>query len=148
MTAGEGRDTSLFLSTTFTHFHRLSNIQTCIYIYLQTLHEIWLPSIFNPIACLSDRYSTRFTTFGNLHLIDYLLNVNFSCTGCFNNKCYCSTRFFGWNWQKIKQKISNILRLNINYLRTIHILHPRHIAIYYQKSKCIFIHYIEKKRRL
>ena len=96
MTAGEGRDTSSFLSTTFTHFHPLSNIQTCIYIYLQTLHEIWLPSIFNPIACLSDRYPTRFTTFGNLHLIYYLLNVNFSCIGCFNNKCYCSTRFFLW----------------------------------------------------
>ena len=29
----------------------------------------------------------------------------------------------GWNWQKIKQMLSNNLRLNFFYLKNIHILH-------------------------
>ena len=32
----------------------------------------------------------------------------------------------GWNWQKIKQMLSNTLRLNFCYLKIIHILHSRY----------------------
>ena len=31
-----------------------------------------------------------------------------------------------WNWHKTKQKLSTILRLNIRYLKIIHIIHPRY----------------------
>ena len=31
-----------------------------------------------------------------------------------------------WNWQKIKQMLSNTLRLNFRYLGIIYILHPRY----------------------
>ena len=41
------------------------------------------------------------------------------------------------NWQKIKQKLSNTLRLNFRYLKIIQFLHPHyHIKIirkYYKK---------------
>ena len=30
----------------------------------------------------------------------------------------------GWNWQKIKQKLSNTLRINFRFLTIIHFLHP------------------------
>ena len=32
----------------------------------------------------------------------------------------------GWNWQRIKQMLSNTLRLSFFYLKNIHILHPRY----------------------
>ena len=55
----------------------------------------------------------------------------------------------GWNWQKIKQKLSNTLRLNFDYLKIIHILHPRyrpkiivHTLKNKQKNKCFYIHEI------
>ena len=31
-----------------------------------------------------------------------------------------------WNWQKIKQKLSNTLRLNFCYLKIMHFVHPRY----------------------
>ena len=50
-----------------------------------------------------------------------------------------------WNWQKIKQMLSNTLRLNFCYLKVIHVLHPRFHSkiiedIYEnkQKNKCVF----------
>ena len=52
----------------------------------------------------------------------------------------------GWNWQKIKEMLSNTLRLNFCYLKTIHILHPHfhsktigHVLKNKQKNKCVFI---------
>ena len=55
----------------------------------------------------------------------------------------------GWNWQKIKQMLSNILRLNFCYLKIIHVLHPRYrpkitgrILKNKQKNKCVYIHSI------
>ena len=55
----------------------------------------------------------------------------------------------GSNWQKIKQMLSNNLRLNFCYLKIIHILHPRyhpkiigHILKKKQKNKCACIHTI------
>ena len=53
----------------------------------------------------------------------------------------------GWNWQKIKQMLSNTLRLNFWYLETIHIHHPGHHPNIIghtlknkQKNKCVCIH--------
>ena len=55
----------------------------------------------------------------------------------------------GWNWQKIKQMLSNTLRLNFCYLKIIHILHQRyhlkiigHILKNKQKNKCFCIDWI------
>ena len=55
----------------------------------------------------------------------------------------------GWNWQKIKQMLSNTPRLNFCYLKIIRILHQRyhakaigHILKNKQKSKCVCIHHI------
>ena len=55
----------------------------------------------------------------------------------------------GWNWQKIKQMLSNTLSLNFCYFKSIHILHPRyHPKIIWQilkskrKHKCVRIHEI------
>ena len=48
----------------------------------------------------------------------------------------------GWNWLKIKQMLSNTLRLNFCYLKIIYILHPKitvHILKNKQKSKCVCI---------
>ena len=52
----------------------------------------------------------------------------------------------GWNWQKIKQILSNTLRLNLCYLEIIHILHLhyhpeiiRHILEKKRKNKCVCI---------
>ena len=54
-----------------------------------------------------------------------------------------------WNWQKIKQMLSNTLRLNFCYFKIIHILHLRHhqkiigqILKNKQKHKCVRIHEI------
>ena len=53
------------------------------------------------------------------------------------------------NWQKIKQLLSNTLRLNFCYLKIIHILHPRYhpkiigdVLKNKQKKKCVCIHEI------
>ena len=49
---------------------------------------------------------------------------------------FISKTFIGWNWQKIKQMLSNTLRLNFCYLKIIHILHPRyHPKIMGHRSK-------------
>ena len=51
----------------------------------------------------------------------------------------------GWNWQKIKQMLSNTLRLNFCCLKIIHIFHPRYhpkIIGNKQKNKCVSIHEI------
>ena len=47
------------------------------------------------------------------------------------------------NWQKIKQKLSNTLRLKFRYLKIIHFLYPRYplniirdILMY--KKKCVY----------
>ena len=55
----------------------------------------------------------------------------------------------GWNWQKLKQKLSNTLRLNFCSPKTIHILHPpyhpktiRDILKNKQNNKCVCIHKI------
>ena len=55
----------------------------------------------------------------------------------------------GWNWQKVKQMLSNTLKLNFWYLKIIHILHERyhpkmidHILTNKHKSKCVCIHEI------
>ena len=52
----------------------------------------------------------------------------------------------GLNWQKMKQMLSNILRLNFSYLKIIHIFHSRyhpkiigHILKNKQKSKRLLI---------
>ena len=64
------------------------------------------------------------------------------------------TRFFlisnpGWNWFKIKQMLTNTLRLNFCYLKIIHILHPHyppkiigHILTNKQNNKCFCIYEI------
>ena len=51
------------------------------------------------------------------------------------------------NWQKVKQMLSNTLRLNFSYLKIIHILHPRyhrkikgHILKNKLKNKCVCIY--------
>ena len=53
------------------------------------------------------------------------------------------------NWQKIKQMLSNTLRLNFCYLKIIYILHPRnhrkitgHVLKNKRKNKCVCIHEI------
>ena len=53
----------------------------------------------------------------------------------------------GWNWQKIKQILSNTMRINFCYLKIFHILPPRchpkiigHILKNKQKNKYLFIH--------
>ena len=55
----------------------------------------------------------------------------------------------GRKWQKIKQMLSNTLRLNFDYLKINHILHPRyhpkvigHTLENKQKNKCACIHEI------
>ena len=55
----------------------------------------------------------------------------------------------GWNWQKIKQTLSNTLRLNFSYLKIIRILHPHyhpkiigHILKNKEKNKFVCIHEI------
>ena len=55
----------------------------------------------------------------------------------------------GSNWQNIKQVLSNSLRLNLFYLKIIHILHPRYppkiigqILKNKQKNKYVCIHEI------
>lgn len=65
---------------------------------------------------------------------------------------FISTTFISnasWNWQKIEQMQTNILRLNFFYLKMIHILHPsyhpkiiRRILKNMQKNKCDRIHEI------
>ena len=54
-----------------------------------------------------------------------------------------------WNWQKIKQMLNNTLKLNLCYLKTIHIVHQRyhpkeiwHILKNKQINKCVCIHEI------
>ena len=60
-----------------------------------------------------------------------------------------SKTFINWNWQKIKQMLSNTLRLNFWHPKTIGILHPRyhptitgHILKNKQKNKHVCIHEI------
>ena len=55
----------------------------------------------------------------------------------------------GWNWQKIKQMLSNTRRLNFCYLKIIHIFHPHyhpkivgHILKNKQKNKHVCFHEI------
>ena len=55
----------------------------------------------------------------------------------------------GWNWQKIKQMLSNTRRLNFCYLKIIHIFHPHyhpkiiwHIIKNKQKNKYVCFHEI------
>ena len=50
----------------------------------------------------------------------------------------------GWNWQKIKQKLSNALRLNFCFLKIICFIHPSYhpkiagdILKKFIKSKCV-----------
>ena len=50
----------------------------------------------------------------------------------------------GWNWQKIKQKLSNTLRLNFWFLKIIRFLHPSYhpkivqdILKNTKKNKCV-----------
>ena len=58
----------------------------------------------------------------------------------------------GWNWQKIKQMLSNTLRLNFRYLKIIRFLHlcyhlkkkTGHILRNEQKNKYACIHEIIK----
>ena len=57
----------------------------------------------------------------------------------------------GWYWQKIKQMLSNTLRLNFCYLKITPILHQHHhpkiigrILKNKQKNKCVCIHAITR----
>ena len=64
----------------------------------------------------------------------------------------------GWNWQKIRQMLSNILRLNFCFLKIIDILYPRyhlkiieHILKNKWKNKCVCdyaINYTENKMKM
>ena len=61
---------------------------------------------------------------------------------------FISNTFIGWNCQKIKQMLSNTLRLNFCYLKITHSLHPRYhpklrdILKNKQKKKYVCIHEI------
>ena len=113
----------------------------------------------NQLICIADQL-IGFYMVGNIGC--YLLKINMS----FASSIAVSTRikssyqlneFFykqhfckqnkGRNWQKIKQKINNMLRLNFCYLKIMHLLHPCYhpritgnIPKNKQKNKRVCIH--------
>ena len=49
----------------------------------------------------------------------------------------------GWNWQKTKQKLSNIFRLKFHYLKIIRFLHP----LYYSKIIGHILKYLQINKK-
>ena len=72
---------------------------------------------------------------------DVINDTIFVLGTCFANYTLFLYATLGWNWQKIKQILSNNPSLNFCYLKIIHILHPRyHPHITLSPVSCGFGH--------
>ena len=82
--------------------------------------------------------SRIYKKFHTFNLVSPLLTLGIfgTISFCFHNWFWAGTRFFllatllkatpGWNWQKIKQIISNTLKLNFCYLKSISVRRQRY----------------------
>ena len=125
-------------------------------------------SLQKPDICFHSDYRTasKELRWGSLYLILLTCSYSYTCSCSISRMLFLWKRIYtlffisntfvsntrlatpGWNWPKIKQMLSNTLRLNFCYLKiqVIHShYHPKklgHILKNKQKNKCVCIHEI------